>query len=63
MTVESMPRLQAQIFRGTLLMALLFGAVSPAFRADIVAKVVGVICAVVLAGLAAPRFLNVRRSG
>jgi hypothetical protein len=57
-TVETMRRAQLLIFRGTLLLALLAGAVSPVFRDDGAAKAVGVICVVILTCLAAPWVLH-----
>jgi hypothetical protein len=58
--VKTMPRVQLLIFRGTLLLALLTGAVSPVFRSDGTAKVVAVVCAIILTCLAAPRVFHVR---
>jgi len=58
---ESMTKVRLRISRLTLLMVLATGGVSPVFRADITAKIVGVVCTVMLCVLAAPRVLRVSR--
>jgi len=48
-----------RIYRTTLLVALAFGAVSPVFRQDMLAKYVGFVSTIVLTVLAAYRVLRI----
>lgn len=58
MTTETATKLQQRIYRITLLMALAVGAVSPVFRDDKIAKIVGVASTVILVVLAGYRVLR-----
>lgn len=57
-TVQAMNALRLRIYRITLLIALAFGAVSPVFRQDMVAKYVGFVSTLVLTVLAAYKVLR-----
>jgi hypothetical protein len=58
-TTQGMNALRMRIYRTTLLVALAFGAVSPVFRQDMLAKYVGFVSTIVLTVLAAYRVLRI----